>query len=817
MTSSPIEDSGVLRVRGLLFRSTLVVILASLLTGLMAVVYTAYATHQRAHLASQTRLNELLDTVESTLQVACFAKDATLAGDLAQGLLNNSDVLAVRIASDQQLLTNKWRHTVGTGADKGMALKRLIHSPFDKTKAVGYILLTPDPQVIKARIREEVKFAAWQLSWQLAMLAFVVAVILLVFIVRPIKAMSDRLHNMDPTSGERLPIPRRHKNTEIGQLVGDVNNLADRLVNTLAAERRLRLQREIDEKKFHAIFDNADSGIFIVDNRGALSSWNPAFARLFQVSPSQLDDEYAWLNMMLLPWQDPAAPAELIDEALQRNSSVSADLPLLFPDSQRRWVNIVLSPVGDNQFQGIAHDVSHFKAAEATAKQQVVTDPLTGLANRLGLEERLNSLVREYAIDQSRGFALLLVNLDDFRRVNEGLGLPAGDNILQTTTLRLSGCVKRDDTVARLTADAFGIILHNVTQGEVADRIAGRIAESIRQTYYINGSPINLHASTGITLFPNDASDVPNLLRQAELAMDSAKSAGGDMHVFFDPALSEAAEHRRLLENDLRTAIRKQEFVLFFQPIIDLHARKVSGAEALIRWWHPTRGLVAPDNFIPLAEKTGLIVEIGVFALEAACQQLKVWQQHGLDFTLSLNVSGRQIPDGLSPTRLQDAISRHGIPASHLALEITEGVMLQDIEKSQHWLDAVHELGFHVYLDDFGTGYSSLSYLKRFPVDTLKVDKSFVQDMQAGNNEFTLVSAIIAMGQSLGLEIVAEGVEKESHAVALQRMGCRYAQGYLYSRPLPAQEFAAAVEQIHVQLDSPGMMPPSTLAKESCG
>lgn len=817
MTPAPIEDTGLLPLRGLLFRSTLVVILASLLTGLMAVAYTASVTHQRAHLASQTRLNELLDTVESTMRVACFAKDATLARELAQGLLSNSDVLAVRIVSDQQVLADMRRDAGSVGTTTVMALKRPIQSPFDATKPVGHILLTPDPQVIETRSWEEVKFAALQLSWQLAMLAFVVAVILLVFIVRPIKAMSDRLHSMDPTSGERLPVPRRHKNTEIGQLVGDVNSLADRLVNTLAAERHLRVQREIDEKKFHTIFDNAESGIFIVDERGALSSWNPAFARLFLISPPPSDDEYAWLNITLLPWQDPAAVADLIGEALQNNHSVSADLPLLLPDTQLRWMNIVLSPIGDGQLQGVAHDVSHFKEAEATAKQQAVTDPLTKLANRLGLEERLNELVQEYAIEQSDGFALLLVNLDEFRRINEGLGLPAGDNILQTTSLRLSGCVKRGDTVARLAADAFGIILHDVTQGEVVDRIAGRIAESIRQTYFIDGAPISLHASTGITLFPNDASDVPNLLRQAELAMDSAKTAGGDTHVFFDPVLSEAAEHRRHLENDLRAALRKQELVLFFQPIIDLHACRVSGAEALIRWWHPTRGLVTPDNFIPLAEKTGLIVEIGVFVLEAACRQLQTWQQQGLNYTLSLNVSGSQIPDGLSPSRLRETINRHGIPASRLALEITEGVMLHDIEKSQQWLDAVHEIGFRVYLDDFGTGYSSLSYLKRFPVDTLKVDKSFVQDMQTDNNEYTLVGAIIAMGRSLGLEIVAEGVEKVSQAHALQHMGCRYAQGYLYSRPLPAHDFAAAVEEIQTHLDSARLAQPDANASDACG
>lgn len=787
-----------LRMRGLLLRSTLVVILASVLASLAAVAFTAYATAQRAHQASETRLNELLDTVESTLSVACFAKDATLAGELAQGLLSNSDVLAVTIVSEEKVLANKQRAPISASDDARPAalLKRLIYSPFDSRKDVGHVLLTPNPRVIENRIREEVRFAAIQLSWQLAMVAFAVALVMLLFIVRPIKAMSDRLHSMDPTTGERLPTPRRHHRTEIGQLVNDINALAERLVSTLEAERRLREQREVDEKKYHAIFDNAESGIFIIDNTGSLLSWNPAFARLFEITRARPENEYAWLNIGLLAWDSPDQIAKLSQKALRQNSSVAADLLLRLPEDKQRWVNIVLSSVGENLLQGVVHDVTPHKEAEASARHLVVTDTLTGLANRVGLEARLNSLVQQYDFLQSGGFTLLLLNLDEFRGVNEGLGLPAGDSILQTTTHRLSGCVKAADSVARLSADTFGIILDNITQGAVADSICNRIMQAIRQTYFVDGSPINLHASIGITRFPHDATDVPNLLRQAELALDSAKSAGGNVHVFFDPVLSEAAEHRRHLENDLRNAIRNHELVLFYQPVIDLRNRRLSGAEALIRWLHPKHGIISPDYFIPLAEKTGLIVDIGLFVFDAACRQLLAWEQQGLDYTLSLNVSGRQIPDGLSPAKLQEVINHYGISTSRLALEITEGVMLSDIEKSLAWLNAVHAMGVRIYLDDFGTGYSSLSYLKRFPIDTLKVDKSFVQDMREGNNEHTLVAAIIAMGKSLGLQIVAEGVELSGHLDALSQMGCQYAQGFYFSRPVAAAEFTTAAGEI---------------------
>jgi len=789
-------------LHGLLWRATLAVIAASLLAAVVAVAYTAHATSQRAHRAADIRFSELLDTVQSTLAVACFANDATLAGELAQGLLRNSDVLAIRISTEQELLADKRRAPAVTPASTA-TLARQIFSPFDATKQVGQIVLTPDPQVIEARIREEVWLAAVQLVWQLGMVAVAVGVIMLLFIVRPIQAMSDRLHQMDATLGDRLATPRRHLKTEIGQLVTDINALADRLTGALSIEHSLRLQGEIDAKKYHTIFDNAESGLFLLDSQGALVSWNPAFARLFELGLPAPEQALPALNIRQLPWLDPPQISALFQAALQNNSAVAKEVQTQMPGGAQRWINLVLRAVADNLLQGVVHDVSHLKESEASARQQAITDPLTGLVNRLGLESRLHAHVQGTTDAQSGGFALALINLDGFRRINEGMGLPVGDSILQTTTSRLSACLNSDDTLARLAADNFGIILNHVTQGDVVDQIVSRMLHTIRQPYFVDGSPVNLHASIGITLFPADGFDVPTLLRQTELALDSAKSAGGDAHVFFNPALTTAAEHRRHMESDLRHALRNHELVLFFQPIIDLGARRLAGAEALIRWRHPTRGLIAPDHFIPLAEQTGLIVEIGLFVLEAACQQLQAWQKQGLPYTLSLNVSGRQIPDGLTPAHLQAVVQRWGIAAQQLALEITEGVMLHDIDKSLQWLKAVHQMGFRVYLDDFGTGYSSLSYLKRFPVDTLKVDKSFVQDMQPGNNEHTLVGAIIAMGGSLGLQIVAEGVESESQLTALHHLGCHYAQGYYFSRPVPAEEFDAAAARIGTLLNLP--------------
>ena len=811
---------------GILLRSIVATVLAFIVVGLATVAYTSHTASERAMRESDLRLNQLLDTVESTLRVACYVKDEALAKEVARGLLSNTEVLRVAIEEGRgptgwQPLADMQRGTLGPFAAAstqsaaaaslaGNVLRRDIESPFMAGQHIGQIRLTPDPAVIASRINEAVTQSAVQLLWQLALIAGTVVLIMLLLIVRPISAMSEALHRMDPTAGDQLPIPGGHAGTEIGRLANDINALAGRLVNALEEEHALRLHREIDERKYHAIFDNAESGIFIVRSSGLLASWNPAFARLMEIETRGKEtrgDTVAvhpgTLNLHELPWENQAESSELLDAIFGGNMAANKDLSILRRDGARRWLNIILSPVGDDLLQGVVHDVSSLKEAEAKARRQAVTDPVTGLANRAGLELHLDNQIKQYLLTHKTGFTLLLIDLDKFRHIIEGIGVPAGDEILRTVAGRLSTAVKHNDILARLTADIFCVLLQDLTQGDAVDHIVSRILQTLRQPYFVEGSPIQLHASIGITLFPTDGTDSPTLLRHAELAVDKAKSAGGNSAVFFDPTLAEAAEHRRHLENDLRVAIRDNHFILYFQPIVDIQRNRLTGAEALIRWRHPSRGLIAPDNFIPIAEETGLITEIGLWVLENACRQLLEWQRAGHDYSLSINVSGRQIPDGMPPAAIAEALQRYGIAPEKLALEITEGILLTNIDQALSWLEAVHRMGLRVYLDDFGTGYSSLSYLKRFPLETLKVDKSFVQDMQYDGNERSLVQAIIAMARSLGLNVVAEGVETEGHLQILREMGCHYAQGYYLSRPLPAEDFAIAAERIATLLAAP--------------
>ncbi len=787
----------------LLFRSVAMIVAVSILSILLTVAITVVVTQKRAQEAAATRLNQLVDTVESTVQVACFVGDKTLAGEVAKGLLSNSEVLDVTILADKQELARKRRAGVSQAeADHAPSLTRDIHSPFNPAQVVGSIRIAPDQQNVERSIVEEARFVALQSGWQLTLLALVMVEAMLLFILHPIKAMSDRLHHMDARAGDRLPGLKGYvAHTEIGRLVDDINTLAGDLVASLEEERTLRLQRETDEKKYHAIFDNAESGIFVLDGEGQVSSCNPAFTRLLGV-PGNVASECA-LRLGKLSWENPLRLAAMIQEALHDNKPVAEDLCLRLEDGASRWLSLILSPIGDNLLQGVAHDVTGLKEAESSAKRLALTDPLTGVANRLGLEARMHALVKNFTFTQRGGFVLMLVDLDGFKGINEGIGRPAGDEMLKVTTSRLAHCVGSGDSVARLAADTFGIVLHGVTRGEDADRVAGCIQQALSQNHFIEGSPVRLHASIGIALFPDDGSDVPTLQRHAELALDKAKAAGGNTAVFFDPAMAEAAEQRRHMENDMRQALRDGDFRLYLQPIVDLRGNHIAGAEALICWQHPIRGLIPPDAFIPISEQTGLINDIGLWMLDAACAQLAVWEQAGQTLHLSINVSARQIPEGLPPSKLLEALQQHGISPARLALEITEGVLLHDIEKALAWLRAVREMGCRVYLDDFGTGYSSLSYLKHFPVDTLKVDKSFVQDMHVHANERALVEAVVAMGKSLGLDVVAEGVESAQQVQLLREMDCRYVQGYYFSRPVPADDFDIAAARVAALLAVP--------------
>ena len=434
-------------------------------------------------------------------------------------------------------------------------------------------------------------------------------------------------------------------------------------------------------------------------------------------------------------------------------------------------------------------DITSIKQTQEQIDYLAFHDGLTGLPNRTLFNDHLS-----YAIKRSRRaetkLAVLFIDLDRFKNINDTLGHQKGDLLLKCVAQRLTSITRDGDTVARWGGDEFIILQDNIQHTRNASTLARKIIETFKQPCNISGFDIHVTMSIGISLFPDDGGDVDSLIKNADVAMYRAKDQGRDCFRFYTQELSEIAYERLTMESALRYAIQNKEFVLYYQPIIDIKKGEVSAAEALIRWPHETRGFIVPDMFIHIAEETGLIVELGLWVIEEACKQIIEWESEGVVFDhISVNVSIIQLERGDFINDVKRIIERTGIPHGSLEMEVTESKIMQNAENVVAQLEQLRELGIRLSIDDFGTGYSSLSYLKKLPVDRLKIDRSFVQDLMSDNDDAAIAEAILAMAKSLGLKVTAEGVEVDAQHQFFVEKQCDNAQGYLYSKPMPIQDF----------------------------
>jgi diguanylate cyclase (GGDEF)-like protein len=421
-------------------------------------------------------------------------------------------------------------------------------------------------------------------------------------------------------------------------------------------------------------------------------------------------------------------------------------------------------------------------------------DSLTALPNRQLFKDRLERSIAQ-AIALGHTNALLFIDLDNFKTVNDSEGHSVGDDLLRLAAQRLSRCVTGADTVARLGGDEFTVILSDIRSPHDAAKASARIIDSLSEPYRVETMEHFLGASIGITMIPADGSSVDELLRNADTAMYRAKDAGRGRSVFFEERMNEEAEQRVSLAADLQHAVERNELVLYYQPKVDMETHRVVSAEALLRWMHPTRGFVTPDSFIPLAEETGIILDIGNWVIEEAGRQLSAWQRCGVLENLSLNVSYRQIRDSDVAGAVEQACRVNKLAPETLEVELTESIMADNKQATMDTLCALRNMGVRVAIDDFGTGYSSFSYLTELSFDTLKIDKAFLKDIPANRERMAVLAGIVQIGTLLGKEIVAEGVETPDQATALLKHGCSVAQGYLYSPALTAIDFEAFVSQ----------------------
>ena len=458
-----------------------------------------------------------------------------------------------------------------------------------------------------------------------------------------------------------------------------------------------------------------------------------------------------------------------------------------------------VSPIHDRGGQAtgaviVFRDVS---VAQAMALQMTHTaqhDFLTALPNRILLNDRVSQAIT-LAPRHGKKVALLFLDLDGFKHINDSLGHPIGDKLLQSIAGRLVDCVRGSDTVSRQGGDEFVVLLSEVDQPEDAAITARRMLQTVAEAHSIDRHDLHVTASIGLSVYPDDGLDAETLIKNADTAMYQAKENGRQSYQFFKPAMNVRAVERQFIEEGLRRALERQEFALHYQPKINLRTGEITGAEALIRWTHPIRGAVSPAQFIPVAEDCGLILPIGNWVLHEACKQAQAWLDAGLHLgTMAVNISAMEFRDEHFLEGVFAILKNTGLDPRFLELELTESVLMKRAESTESILKTLRARGVQVAVDDFGTGYSSLSYLRKFPIDALKIDQSFVRQITTAPNETSIVTAVISMGRSLKLRIVAEGVETQEELLFLQTHQCEEAQGYYFSRPMLPQQFATLLK-----------------------
>lgn len=548
-------------------------------------------------------------------------------------------------------------------------------------------------------------------------------------------------------------------------------------------ERRLR--------EAAAVFENTADGIFVADLDGTIRDVNSAFTRITGFSREEVlgQNPRLWKSDLHEPdfyrsmWWSLADGGCWRGEIWNRRKDGRT-----YP----AWLSI--RQVGDSDdnitgYVAVFSDISHVKSAEARLDYLAHHDSLTDLPNRLLLNDRLSHAITR-AARKDQTIAVIFLDLDRFKHVNDSFGHTLGDSLLQQAARRLGQCIRADDTVARIGGDEFTLLLEDVAGEEAASIVAEKVVEAFAAPFRIDQHEIYVSPSLGVALYPGCGEDADTLLRNADAAMYQAKQQSGNTYAFYSEALTEDAFARVQLEGSLRRALDQEEFSLRYQPQVDLVSGDVIGVEALLRWENAETGIIGPDQFIPFAEETGMIVPIGEWVLREACRAAGAWIDAGIEFgRISVNVAGPQLHrDGLVDA-VMAALEESGLPPSRLELEVTEGFIMERAEHSLLTLKEIRDLGVRLAIDDFGTGYSSLGYLKRLPINVLKIDQSFVRDTPVDPNNAGICKAVIALAQNLDLDVVAEGVETEQQREFLIESSCRFGQGYLFSRPVPFDEF----------------------------
>lgn len=769
--------------RSVAARTTAVIVSLALLLGLAFALASARVMDRHEYASLHSQLRQLVATVDATAEIASFLKNRELARQIATGLMKNDIVSGVRITAGGTTLYQEMRSRSAV-AGRLDEIERPIRSPFDRSETVGTITLYLSHSQLRARSWTHTRNVLSMLAVEVAAISAATVLVVFLVITLPIRRISNELHRLLESDSPVLHMPAGSEADEIGRLVGDVNSLIRNLDDRTA---RLTEAQHI-----------AHLGSWEWNPAAGSLMWSDEMYRVLGFAPQEFPATVERLIAAAHP-DDRRTVADAIDAVMRGGKGYRIEHRIVRPDGTQRTVHaeaeVALAEAGSRiRVLGTLHDVTEYHQAMTRLQHLANHDPLTGLPNRLLLQDRINQLVVDADSDGCL-MAVMFLDLDRFKNINDTLGHETGDALLREVAERLRACVRLGDTVARVGGDEFAIVLHGIAQPDDAAQIARKILQTLEPVFDVAGRELFITASIGITIYPFEDREVGHLLRNADAAMYGAKDLGRNTFRFYDADLNQRTARRLTMEMALRQALKREEFLLNYQPQASLKTSAIMGVEALIRWQHPDLGRVPPAEFIPLAEETGLIVPIGEWVLRTACAQARVWQEMGRTLELAVNLSARQF-EHLDLARCVRAIlGETGLEPGRLVLELTESLLTGNTPKILAAMNELHDLGVGFSIDDFGTGYSSLAYLKRFPIGTLKIDRSFIRDVPHDPGDAAITRTIIAMAHGLGMQVIAEGVETLEQLEFVRTHRCDAIQGYYVSEPVTTETMSEMLRQ----------------------
>ncbi len=545
------------------------------------------------------------------------------------------------------------------------------------------------------------------------------------------------------------------------------------------------------------ILDQIKNAVIATDENNSIIYWNKYAENIFGYTKKEVLGKNILETILPLNLQD--SGKEMLSNLLN-NGEWQGEITAQKKDGSSFICSMSLSNLEDSNKKiigtiSICADITEKKKYEEDMKDLIEIDPLTKLLNRNVLREKFEDSMKE-AKDNNKMLAILFLDLDRFKFINDTLGHILGDQLLKDIADRMRECVEPHNIIARIGGDEFMILLKNVTEINDVTRVAQQILSTFERSFTLEEHEIHITASIGISLYPHDGDDTKTLLRNADTAMYRAKEQGKNSFELYSPILNEKAMEKLMLENSLQRALERNELLLYYQPLIDVATKKIVGMEALLRWNHPTLGLIPPGEFIPLAEETGVIIPITQWVLEVSCNQCKTWQEMGIpDLYMAVNISGQHLKKKNWEKMIEEVLDKTQMDPHFLELEISENSIMKNTPQTLKMLETLQEKGVHFSIDDFGTGYSSLSYLTHFPINGLKIDQSFMRYITTDSDDAAIINAIVYMAHNLDLKVVAEGIETAEQFKFISSIHCDLAQGYLFSKPIPPEQMTKLLVQ----------------------